>query len=70
MRLSHKLSLTAAMDVTLKTHGQFNTVWNTFNTFYWEKDDIVNIEFLSYNLSSAGVLVCVRWSSYVVPHLA
>lgn len=23
-----------------------------------------------YNLAGAGVLVCIRWSSYVVPHLA
>lgn len=26
MCLSHKLGLTAAMDVTLKTHRQFNTI--------------------------------------------
>lgn len=69
MCLSHKLGLTAAMDVTLKTHRQFNTVLIVY-ILYCEKGFIVNSEFQSYNLASAGVLVCIRWSSDVVPHLA
>ena len=62
--LSHKLGLAAAVDVTLKTHRSL------LHTYYIVNEDILYSVFLSYNLSSAGVLVCIRWTSDVVPHLS
>lgn len=62
--LSDKLGLAAAVDVTLKTHRQL------VHTHYIVNEDMLYCVFLSYNLSSTGVLVCVRRTSDVVPHLA
>lgn len=67
--LGDKLGLTATVDITLK-QTFYQCSGNLHNALYSVRGYIVNNLHLSYNLASTGVLVRVRRSSDVVPHLS